>query len=255
MLRGHSPRCTPQEIAVSKVRVRPIERPGARLLLLVAIVALGMAAIVGSSAARAQDPEEPVESAPAAEVDATAGIDGTWTVNTDIGDFAEFSNSWVGFRVAEVLNRIGDTEAVGRTPSVGGELVVTGNTIESATIEADLSGIRSDQSRRDPAIQRALNTRDFPTATFVSSGPVDLDAVPVDGEPFAASIPGTLTIHGVSQDATLDMDGQRVGDTVVVVGSLPVDFTAFDVTMPAAPVVVSVEDNGDLEWQLFFSRS
>jgi hypothetical protein len=51
------------------------------------------------------------------------------------------------------------------------------------------------------------------------------------------------------------VDGQRVGDTVVVVGSLPVDFTAFDVTMPAAPVVVSVEDNGDLEWQLFFSRS
>jgi len=39
-----------------------------------------------------------------------------------------------------------------------------------------------------------------------------------------------------------------------VVGTLPVDFTAFDVTMPTAPVVLSVEDTGDLEWQLFFRR-
>jgi polyisoprenoid-binding protein YceI len=239
---------------VSKVRVRPMERQGANLLLVVSALALALAAIVGSSAVRAQDAEEPVESAPAAEVDAAAGIDGTWMINTEIGDFAEFSNSWVGFRVAEVLTRIGDTEAVGRTPNVSGELVVSGSTIESATIEADMTAIESDQSRRDPAIQRALNTRDFPTAAFASSGPVDLDEVPIDGEPFAVSIPGTLTVHGVSQDATLDMDGQRVGDTVVVVGSLPLDFTAFDVTMPSAPVVVSVEDNGDLEWQLFFSR-
>jgi len=68
------------------------------------------------------------------------------------------------------------------------------------------------------------------------------------------SVPGSLTIRDVSQDVNLDLTGQRVGDTVVVVGALPVDFTSFGVTMPTAPVVVSVEDSGDLELQLFFTR-
>jgi polyisoprenoid-binding protein YceI len=210
---------------------------------------------MGSGAARAQDAEEPLESMAPVEAPAAGGIDGTWTVTTEIGDFADFTSSWVGFRVAEVLERIGETEAVGRTPNVSGQLDVSGSTIESATLEADLTSIRSDQSRRDPAIQRALDTGEFPSATFESSGPVDLEVVPVDGEPFEASVPGTLTIHGVSQDVSLAMTGQRVGDIVVVVGTLPVDFTSFDVTMPTAPVVVSVEDTGDLEWQLYFERS
>ena len=53
----------------------------------------------------------------------------------------------------------------------------------------------------------------------------------------------------------LELTGQRVGDVVVVVGALPVDFTSFGVTMPTAPIVVSVEDSGDLEWQLFLTRA
>jgi polyisoprenoid-binding protein YceI len=217
-----------------------------------------VATLFGTGVARAQDSEEPAGSPAAVEAttdeEPGAGIDGTWTVDTEIGDFEDFSSSWVGFRVAEVLDRIGETEAVGRTPAVSGELVASGTTIESALIEADLTAIKSDQSRRDPAIQRALNTGEFPLATFESSGPVDLGALPIDGEPFTASVPGTITIHGVSQEATMDMTGQRVGDVVVVVGILPLDFTSFGITMPTAPVVVSVEDSGDLEWQLFFDR-
>ena len=239
---------------MSHTHVRSTEQQRTPVLFASAAIALALAATVGSSAVRAQDAEEPVESMAAVESPAADGIDGTWTLNTEIGDFEEFTSSWVGFRVAEVLERIGETEAVGRTPDVSGALTVTGSTIESALIEADLTTIQSDQSRRDPAIQRALKAGEFPMATFESSGPVDLEVVPVDGEPFEASVPGRFTIHGVSQDVSLEMTGQRVGDVVVVVGTLPVDFTSFEVTMPTAPVVVSVEDSGDLEWQLFFDR-
>ena len=42
---------------------------------------------------------------------------------------------------------------------------------------------------------------------------------------------------------------------IAVVGSAPLTFTDFGITMPTAPVVVSVEDNGTIEFQLFFSRS
>ncbi len=246
MLRLH---LTLQEIAVSKVRVVPIDRHRGLRMLSVAAVALGVALVLGTAVTHAQE-----TAAPASEQPAAADIDGTWTIDTEIGDFADFSSSWVGFRVAEVLDPGGSVDAVGRTPAVSGQLEAVGSVIESATIEADLSAIISDRPRRDDAIQRALGTGQFPTATFTSDSPVDLGVVPVDGGPFTASMPGSLTIRDVSQDVTLELTGQRVGEVVVVVGTLPVDFTSFGVTMPSAPIVVSVAGNGDLEWQLFLKR-
>ena len=70
----------------------------------------------------------------------------------------------------------------------------------------------------------------------------------------AVTVPGELTIHGVSIPVEAEMEAQVVGDVVVVVGRLPLDFTEFGITMPRAPIVVSVEDAGSLEWQLFFRR-
>ncbi len=228
----------------------------ARGLLFGGLVLAGALAISGGPA-WAQEAEETVGSPAAvdsADETMAGGIDGTWTIDTEIGDFSDYSSSWVGFRVAEVLQGLGDAYAVGRTPVVTGSLEADGATIQSARIEVDLTTVTSDQPRRDPAIQRALDTVTFPTAVLETREPVTLDAIPIDGEPFTASVPSTLTIHGVSQDVDIELNGQRVGDVVVVVGTLPVDFTAFDVTMPTAPVVLSVEDTGDLEWQLFFRR-
>jgi polyisoprenoid-binding protein YceI len=214
---------------------------------LILAVGLGLTMLVGGpGASSAQEP-----SAPAAT---DAGIDGTWVIDTEIGDFSDYSSSWAGFRVAEVLQGLGDVFAVGRTPVVSGSLQAEGSTIQSAVIEVDLTTITSDQSRRDPAIQRALDTVTFPTAVLETRGPVDMGAVPVDGQPFSVMVPATLTIRDTRQDVDLELTGQRVGDVVVVVGTLPVDFTSFGVTMPTAPVVLSVEDTGDLEWQLFFRR-
>jgi polyisoprenoid-binding protein YceI len=184
----------------------------------------------------------------------TVATEGSWVVDDTVGDFADFSSTWVGFRVGEVLDNIGETEAVGRTPDVTGSLELSDLTLEQAAIEVDLTGIRSDQSRRDPAIQRALETGDFPSATFTSTAAVELPLIHNEGEPIAVTVPGELTIHGVSIPVEAQMEAQVVGDVVVVVGELPVDFTEFGITMPRAPIVVSVEDEGSLEWQLFFRR-
>ena len=232
---------------MTDLRPRSLDQPRRLRVLLVGSLALA-AILAGGAIVQAQDPS------PASSPTAEAGIDGTWTIDTEIGDFTDYSSSWAGFRVAEVLQGLGDVYAVGRTPVVSGSLEADGATIQSARIEVDLTTITSDQSRRDPAIQRALDTVTFPTAVLETREPVALDAIPVDGEPFTASVPGTLTIRGISQDVDIELNGQRVGDVVVVVGTLPVDFTTFDVTMPTAPVVLSVEDAGDLEWQLFFRR-
>lgn len=183
------------------------------------------------------------------------GIDGTWTVDTSVGSFADYTSAWAGFRVNEVLQQIGETEAIGRTPNVAGSLTLSGTTLQAATIEVDLTTIKSDRDRRDPAIQRALETSSFPTARFELTQPVDLGGVPSDGQTVTVDATGTLTIHGTSQEVTVALQAQLVNGTIVVVGSTPVNFTDYGVRMPTAPIVVSVEDSGSIEFQLFFAKS
>ena len=223
---------------MSKVRVRTAEHPLRRVILPAAALSMGAAFLVGATGVYAQE-----------------SIDGTWTVDTSIGDINDGSSTFVGFRIDEVLDPGGETTAVGRTPDVSGELEASGTVIDSFTLEADLSTLATDNNFRNGAIQRTLGTDQFPTATFVSTEPVDLGALPVEGEVFSASVPGTLTIKDISQDIVVDLEAGRGGDTVVVVGTWPIEFADFDIEMPSAPIVVSVEDSGLLEWQVFFTHS
>jgi len=183
------------------------------------------------------------------------GIDGTWAVDASIGSFADYTSAFAGFRVDEVLTSIGSTTAIGRTPDVSGSLTIADGALIAATFEVDLTTIRSDQSRRDPAIQRALETGSFPAATFTLTGPVTLPDDAATGATVMASVAGDLTIHGVTLPVTLDLEASLAGGVIVAVGSIDVTFTDFGVEMPSAPIVVSVEEAGQIEFQLFFSRS
>lgn len=185
------------------------------------------------------------------------GLDGIWTVDTSVGEFSfeEATASFVGFRIEEVLGSIGATQAVGRTPAVAGTLTLDGTIISDVTVEADLSEIVTNASRRDNAVQDALNTSSFPTATFELTEPIDLGSVPEDGEPFAVNAVGALTINGVTQPVEIPLEGQVSGELVVVVGSVDITFADWDVAVPTSPAVVSVEDHGPIELQLIFTRS
>src|SRR5687768_17358227 len=48
----------------------------------------------------------------------TASTDGVWSVDIEQGDFADFTSTFVGYRVEEELAGIGANTAVGRTPAV-----------------------------------------------------------------------------------------------------------------------------------------
>ena len=97
---------------------------------------------------------------------AAASTAGTWAVDTDIGSFSDFTSTWVGYRVQEVLgNGIGSATAVGRTPLVVGSVVLTDDAIEAVEVTADLRGLRSDKVYRDGKVRSALHTDDHPTAT------------------------------------------------------------------------------------------
>ena len=186
------------------------------------------------------------------------GIDGTWVVDLDSGTF-DFEDTatgtFVGFRLQEELSSIGSATAVGRTPEVTGEITIDGTTLEAASFEADMTAITTNESRRDSRVQSALDTGQFPTATFTLTEPVALGDAAADGGPVAVTAVGELTIHGVTRAVEIPLEAQLVDDSIVVVGSMEIVFADYDVEVPSAPVVLSADDHGVLEVQLLFTRS
>jgi len=185
-----------------------------------------------------------------------ADLAGTWTVDPSIGTFSvtESTGTFVGFRVDEVLSNAGEVEAIGRTPAVTGSLTLDGTTLTEAGFEADMTQLVSDRSQRDNRMRESLDTTGHPTATFALTEPVDLGAQPTEGEVVDVEAVGELTVAGVTQPVTVPLQAAVTEDVLVVTGSFPVTFADFGVTAPSAPIVVSVEDRGTVELQLFLTR-
>ncbi len=176
-------------------------------------------------------------------------LDGTWTV-TPVED-----ETFIGYRINEVLTTIGDFEVVGRTTDVTGTLEASGTVIEAVDVVADMSSITTDNGARDNAMRsQALETGEFPTATFVLAEPIDIGAIPAEGVTIEATAVGDLTIHGVTQRVDFPLEARVQSGAIVVVGQLVVELSDYDISAPSAQIVASVEDVAILELSLVFMR-
>ena len=181
--------------------------------------------------------------------EAAGTLDGAWTVDASLGSF-------VGYRVGEELARVGVTTAVGRTTAVTGDLLVENSTVQSATITADMTKLTSDSNMRDGQLRRqGIETDTYPTSTFELTAPVELPDTIADGLPFTTTLVGNLTLHGVTREVSIPAEAQLSGDNLVVVGSLEIVFADYAIEKPSGASVVSIEDTGVMELQLFFARS
>jgi polyisoprenoid-binding protein YceI len=190
-----------------------------------------------------------------ASSDDAAGVDGTWTVDRSVGSFADFSGTWAGYRFDEELVGIGGNTAVGRTPDVSGTMTVADGAVTAVDVEVDLTTLDSDSDRRDGALRtRGLESERFPTATFRLTDPVPLPAGLGGGERATVTATGELTIHGVTNEAAVELQAQLQGDTAVVVGSAPIALADYAIDPPTGFSVLSISGDGTFEFQLFFSR-
>ena len=151
-------------------------------------------------------------------------------------------------------NGIGATTAVGRTPLVTGTVELSDDALVAAEIVADLRGLRSDKSFRDGKVQATLNTDEHPRATFTLEGLVALGDIHGDDASVEVTAPGMLTVNGLTAEMEVEISAIRVGDVVTVVGSFPIVFIDHGLEAPSASIVVSVEDHGTVEFQLFLTR-
>jgi polyisoprenoid-binding protein YceI len=227
--------------------------------VLVLVVALGGGYLFFTSRTSDSPPPAALDPAPSTtagqatgttQADGAASPDGTWQVSDD-------GSSYVGYRVREQLAFLNSpTEAVGRSTAVTGTMTVAGDTVEAARIEADLTRLTSDESRRDNAIrQRGLESERFPTATLELAAPIRLAVSPVRGQEVRGQGKGRLTVHGVTREVDLDLKGRWNGSTIQVVGQLPVRMSDYQIQAPRVGPVVSIEDSLAVDFNLVFERA
>ena len=172
----------------------------------------------------------------------TSELAGTWTVA---------SGSEVGYRVSEVLFGQ-DTDATGRTSDVTGSIKLTDTTLTAGEFTADLTTVKSDEDRRDNQFQgNIMNTAEFPNATFKLTEPVEF-GTPADGEKITVSATGELTMHGVTNTVTFDIEARKTGSVIEVTGSIPILFSDYDIANPSR-AGITVKDNGEMEFLLTFN--
>jgi polyisoprenoid-binding protein YceI len=102
---------------------------------------------------------------------------------------------------------------------------------------------------------QGIQISQFPNATFKLTSPIELGSVPADGTAVKATATGDLTLHGVTKSVQVAMQAKRSGNTIVVTGSLPITFADYSITKPNSFAVLSIEDTGTMEFQLFFTKS
>ena len=159
--------------------------------------------------------------------------------------------SELGYRVKEILFGV-DTEGVGRTDQITGNLAIAGSTVTQAEFVVDVASITSDESRRDSQFRgRIMSTDEFPTATFALTQPIELGVEPAEGVSVTATAIGQLTLRGVTNPVTFDVTAQLQNGQIGVLGNIPVVFADYGIANPSIGGITT-EDNGLLEFVLVF---
>ena len=178
---------------------------------------------------------------PSASAGATASAGAPATAGTTTWSIA--SGSLVGYRVNEQFaGQSSSHQAVARTSDVTGKVVIaqSGTTYEmtSATITVQLANLASVDSvagynvtNRDRVVQQSLDVRSSPSATFAAQS-VALPAGADSGQAVTVSVPGQLTVHGVTKAVMATIQLRVTGNTAQIAGTIATNMTDFGVSPP-----------------------
>jgi len=107
-------------------------------------------------------------------------------------------------------------------------------------------------TNRDRIVQRSLNVSSFPTAVFETQN-VTLPAGAETGQAVTVSVPGKLTIHGVTKDVTATLQLRVSGSTAQIAGSIATNMTDYGISPPSVGFT-TVQPAVTVEFQLDLSK-
>ncbi len=212
-----------------------------RLLPLIALASALLAACGGAAAPAASTAPatQGASTPPAAAATASAATAGGWTVTSASKATVTVREQLVGVNLP--------SDAVLAVAGAAGSFSVNadGSFTSDSKITFDVTTLASNESQRDNFIkQSTLQTRQFPTATFVPTKATGVTLPLASNADLKFTLTGKLTIHGVTKDVTFDVVGTRAGSQLAATATAPtLKFEDFGMTTPSVPLrVVSVTD-------------
>ncbi len=156
------------------------------------------------------------------------------------------------YRVREQLAAVNfPSDAVGETSAISGVIALDASGAvlsESSKVTLDLRTLRSDSDRRDQFLRtRSLESDTYPVAEFVVREVRGLPwPLPSEGQA-TLQLVGDMTLHGVTSPLTWEATAQFSNSTVTGQATTRFQFGQFQMDLPRAFLVVSVEDDIRLE--------
>jgi polyisoprenoid-binding protein YceI len=208
------------------------------------------------SALTLPSPTPTTSSSATASPSASTAASGNWKIG---------SGSVAGYRVTEQFAGQSSThEAVARTDTVSGDVTISESggafQLTSAKIAVQLSSLVSVDSvagfnvtNRDRIVQQALEVGFFPTAVFEASN-ISIPAGAANGQTVTLTVPGQLTVHGVTKNVTATLQLRVAGTTAQIAGKIPTNMTEFGINPPTAPFV-TVQPGVTIEVSLNLTKS
>ncbi len=148
------------------------------------------------------------------------------------------------FSVEEQLARLTlPNDAVMRTTALKGEVNLDGR---DSVIQIDLHRLTSDQDFRDRYVRdRMFGGHRYGTFTLANfEGPPEAFA---DGDVVTLSVTGLLEIRGIELPITLNIEARDDGSVINILGRTTFTWEEFQIPVPRARSVVSVEDEVRVE--------
>jgi polyisoprenoid-binding protein YceI len=153
----------------------------------------------------------------------------------------------------EELAEVGATTAIGRTQAIAGTIGFddAGLPLACSRIDVDMRTLQSDQARRDNYLyNNTLEAEKYPLATFVLLDVEGLDAPLADGETKDVTLIGNLTLRDTTKVVAWEAEASQDGDNLVLNAATNFDMRDFGITPPSVPVVLSLDENIRLEFDM-----
>lgn len=210
--------------------------------------------------AEEENSEEADAEADTAEGDAeVAGGMRTFTIATDQSQASYMvDEEFFGGALGKFGIEAGEYDIVGTTPGVSGEMQIdlAAGIIGENTFMVDLSGLTSDQNRRDNWVQNqdpAFST--YPTATFVATGIENAPADYQEGSEANFQLVGDLTVREQIVPITFDVTATLDGNTISGVGVADTKISDFGINPPNFANTLTVQDEFKIQIEFVATES